>query len=553
VQPQAIPAALARWQPGPNQLLVLVALFITTTQNLSFWREATALLPAERDSQEALFLGGLFVAVWAWLVIVLSVFSARFILKPALIVLVLVSAVCSYFMDTFHVVIDEVMVTNVLQTDARETSDLLGLRFFLHFALMGVVPAVLIARVRVRYGRFGRESLRRVVLVVLAFLALIGAVLPNYKTFTLWAREHHHLRMYMNPTHALYSVYRHAEHSLRGPAQHALAVIGEDARLVPADSGRPRVVILVVGEAARAASFQLDGYARPTNPELGRIPGLLNYPRVYSCGTSTAVSLPCMFSPLGRAAFKRSEAASRENLLDVLQRAGVDVLWRDANSGCKGICARVVTENLAATRGNPLCQDGACFDEILLQDLAGRLARRGRSQFVVLHQQGSHGPAYYKRYPEAYRRFLPECAQEDQVQTCPREHIVNTYDNTILYTDHVLAQVIALLKSREAEFDSVMVYASDHGESLGENGIYLHGLPYVLAPDEQKHIPFLVWFSRGAPEAQRLDPACIAARRTEEYSHDNLFDTALGLMGVRTAIYRQDRDMFAPCRGGPPG
>jgi len=541
--------ALARWQPGPNQLLVLVAFFIAATQNLSFWREATALLPAERDLQQALFLGGLFVAVWAWLVIVLSVFSARIILKPALIVLVLVSAVCSYFMDTFHVVIDEVMITNVLQTDARETSDLLGLRFFLHFALMGVVPAVLIARVRVSYGRFGRESLRRVVLVVLAFLALVGGVLPNYKTFTLWAREHHHLRMYMNPTHALYSVYRHAEHSLSGPAQHALTVIGEDARLVRADSGRPRVVILVVGEAARAASFQLDGYARATNPELGQVAGLINYPRVYSCGTSTAISLPCMFSRLGRDRFNRSRADRQENLLDVLQRAGADVLWRDANSGCKGICARVVTENLRETRDSPLCRDGGCFDEILLQDLEERLAKRGRNQFIVLHQQGSHGPAYYKRHPDAYRRFTPECAQ-DQVQTCPREDIVNAYDNTILYTDHVLARLIALLKRREHDFDSVMMYASDHGESLGENGIYLHGLPYVFAPDEQKHIPLMVWFSQGAQAALRLDPQCVVTRRTQEYSHDNLFDTALGLMGVQTSLYRADLDIYSPCRGG---
>ena len=547
MQSKFVPATWL-WPPlGTNQLLLLVALFIAATQNLSFWREVTALLTHERGTQEYLFLGGLFVALGAWLVILLSVFSARYILPPALIILVLIAAICSYFMDTFHVVIDEVMITNTLQTDVRETSELLGLRFFLHLAWAGAVPAFLISRVRVSHGGFGHELLRRAVLVVLAFAMLLGGVLANYKTFTLWAREHRELRMYINPTHPIYSAYVHAEHALSGARELALAKIGEDATLASPAAGRPRVVILVVGEAARAASFQLNGYARETNPELSQVDGLINYPRVYSCGTSTAISLPCMFSRLGRDGFSRSRAESQENLLDVLQRAGVDVLWRDANSGCKGICARVVTENLAAVHDHPLCKDGGCFDEILLQNLEGRLAKGGRNQFIVLHQQGSHGPAYYKRYPPAYRRFVPECAQ-DQVQTCPREHIVNAYDNTILYTDHVLGRLIALLKSREQDFDSVMIYASDHGESLGENGLYLHGFPYAIAPDEQTHIPMVAWFSKHALSAQRLNSQCVTDKRLDEYSHDNLFDTVLGLTGVQTSIYRSDGDIFAPCR-----
>lgn len=547
MQPQSDLAPLLRPQLSPNQLLVLVALFIAVTQNFSFWREVTGMLPPVRGMQEYLFLSGLFVALSSVLLILLTVFSARLILKPALMVMVLIAATCSYFMDTFHVVIDEVMITNTVQTDVRETSELLGLRFFLHLALVGIIPAILIYRTRLSYGGFGRELLRRAALIALAFIALLGAVLLNYKSFTLWAREHKELRMYANPTYPIYSVFRHASNALRGARTFTLTRIGEDATLAPLHSGRPRVVILVVGEAARASSFQLNGYARETNPELSEVAGLINYPRVYSCGTSTAISLPCMFSRLGRAGYSGSKAETQENLLDVLQRAGVGVLWRDSNSGCKGVCARVATENLLTAQDRTPCEDGGCFDEMLLQNLEDRLAQGGSNQFIVLHQQGSHGPAYYKRYPAAYRRFIPECAQ-DQVQTCPREHIVNAYDNSILYTDHLLGRLIALLKSREQELDSAMIYASDHGESLGENGLYLHGFPYAIAPDEQKHIPMMAWFSRNALSVQRLDSQCVTATRLDEYSHDNLFDTVLGLTGVQTSIYRGDRDIFARCR-----
>ncbi len=541
---------LAQWlrpRLSPNQLLLLVALYLTSTQNFSFWREVIGVLPQARGGQEYLFLGCLFVVLGSALLILLSLFSARFILKPALIVMVLIAATCSYFMDSFRVVIDEAMIINTVQTDTREASELLGIRFFLHLLLWGLIPALLIYRTQLSRNRFGREALRRMGLIAAAFAVLLGAVLLQYKSFTLWAREHREVRLYANPTYPVYSAYRHATRALRGAREFTLTRIGEDAALPHQDTGRPRVVILVVGEAARAANFQLNGYARATNPELSAINGLINYPQVYSCGTATAVSLPCLFSRAGHDGFSPDQALRQENLLDVLQRAGVGVLWRDNNSGCKGLCARVAAEDLSTVPGSPLCNADGCFDEILLHNLGQRLAKGGHDQFIVLHLKGSHGPAYYKRYPEAYRRFVPECAQ-DNIQTCPREHIINAYDNTLLYTDHVLGQLITLLKRREQQLDSVMIYASDHGESLGENGIYLHGLPYLLAPDVQKHIPMVIWFSQGAQSAQRLDLQCVAIRRLEEYSHDNLFDTVLGLLEVQTSIYRGDGDIFAPCR-----
>ena len=244
---------------------------------------------------------------------------------------------------------------------------------------------------------------------------------------------------------------------------------------LPAAGRRPALVVLVVGETARAANFSLGGYPRETNPRLAELP-IVYFDDVSACGTTTAVSVPCMFSPYGRKAYSDAKAKSHESLLDVLQRTGVSVLWRDNNSGCKGACERVPQHEGRALRHPDFCAGDACFDEVLLEGLPAWIDALAGDGLVVLHQQGSHGPAYHERSPAAFKRFTPECA-DAAVESCSRESIVNAYDNTILYTDFVLSRLIALLEREAERFDVAMLYVSDHGESLGENGLYLHGLP----------------------------------------------------------------------------
>jgi len=253
-----------------------------------------------------------------------------------------------------------------------------------------------------------------------------------------------------------------------------------------------------------------------------------------------------MFLDVGRDRFEATLALRREGLLDVLQRAGVAVRWRDNNSGCKGVCDRVPYEDLSNLRVPGLCRDGECYDEILLHELQYHLDKLDRDAVVVLHMKGSHGPAYFKRYPPAFEFFTPVC-KSIELDRCPRQDIVNAYDNTLRYTDHVLSLTIDLLRRNAKRFDTAMLFVSDHGESLGENGLYLHGIPYALAPREQIHVPMLLWLSEGLRERLRIDVACLEARRREPSSHDNLYHSVLGLMGVRTAIYRPDRDLFRRC------
>ncbi|MDB5902402.1 MAG: lipid ethanolaminephosphotransferase, partial [Betaproteobacteria bacterium] len=317
------------------------------------------------------------------------------------------------------------------------------------------------------------------------------------------------------------------------------------SRTAPAGK-KPLVMFLVIGETARAQNFQLGGYPRATNPELAQR-GVDYFTNAYSCGTSTAVSLPCMFSGSGRKDFDAARAARGTNLLDALAKAGVAVQWRDNNSGCKGICARVPSVDYRETSSAAFCNAAGCYDEVMLEDLPQALAQLTTDTVIVFHQAGSHGPAYSQRYPKAFEVFKPVC-YGNELSRCEPEEVVNAYDNSLLYTDHNVARQIDALKSAAASVDALLLYVSDHGESLGEKGLYLHGAPYMFAPDEQKRVPLLLWMSAEYRKRFGISPACVQGRKAEAVSHDNLYHTVLGAVGVKSARYDPQLDMLAACR-----
>jgi lipid A ethanolaminephosphotransferase len=529
--------SLPRMTIGTNALLLIVALYLASTQNLAFWTRVLHAMPPDRGLAEYALLGCLFVALVTTLLLVMTPFASRWLLKPALGVLLVVAAVCGYFMDSFGVVIDREMLVNVLNTDLGEAGELVDPLLLLRVLVAAGVPILLLCRVQVIRGRPLAELGRRVALAALACVTLVACVAANYKDVTLWTRENRQVRTVVNPAYPLYSLYRQARAEFRRP-RGPLRVVAADAHRATVP-GKPRVVFLFVGETVRAANFGLNGYARDTTPELAAIDGVVSFTDVRSCGTATAVSVPCMFSRLGRAEYGHDRALAQENLLDVLQRAGVGVLWRDNNSDSYGVASRVPYEDLRRLGVPGLCEDHRCRDEVLLRGLDELLATTTTDRLVVLHMLGSHGPSYFLRYPAEFRRFQPECAQ-DAVQRCDRASIVNAYDNTVLYSDHVLAQAIGLLARHADRVEPTLLYLSDHGESLGEDGLYLHGLPYVLAPDQQKQVPWVVW-------SPMLDHGCLEARRSLPLSHDNLFDTVLGLFDVATTDYRVQSDVLRGC------
>ena len=540
--------ASAGW--NPLTLVAIASLWMATLANWPLW-SALARLPQSDSLRGALFIAGFaaIVACLTGLVLVLAAWPR--LVKTVISVFVVVAAVAAHFMGSYGVVIDPSMIVNVLQTNPRETRDLMDSRLLLSVLLLALLPLVWLWRAQVQRLPALRQLGRNALALLLLCLALVALLVASFADLSSTMRNHRSMRYLINPLSSFYGLAVVAVESNARP-KGPLSVIGADAKPARSAGSKPPLLLLVVGETARADHFSLNGYQRPTNPELAKL-DVLSFRDVSSCGTNTAASLPCMFSHLGKRAFEGRDR-DHENLLDLLQRAGLAVLWLDNQSGCKGLCDRVPSA-YAITPARPdkplpaaWCGGGECLDAALLHDLDARLqalpeARRAEGVVIVMHQMGSHGPAYFKRAPADRKPFMPECT-DIALQQCERAAVVNAYDNSIAYTDHILAGVIGWLKSTSAAYEPRLLYVSDHGESLGENNIYLHGLPYAVAPRAQTHVPMIYW----QPDTAGPAASCLNGLRDTPLTHDNLFHTVLGIVGVKAAEYRQPLDAFAACR-----
>lgn len=522
-------------------LNVLVATYIMAADNLTLWQRS-----------EDVFRGDLFTvaafggAFWALTLLILTVFGMSRLQKPVLILILCLSAATSYFQDNFGTTFDREMVQNVMTTSFAEARHLVSLGFLTHLAIFGLLPSIAVLWVRVRPQRLRPVLWTWAATSVIAIGLFAVLLASDYRTFASAIREHRELQGSFQPGAPLAGAVRYAKMMLR--AQPGKPVpLGEDAKKGPflRTAGKPVLLVIVVGETARAASFGLDGYERDTTPELARH-DLTNFRDVQSCGTATAVSLPCMFSDLGRRDYSFDKGAARENLLDVLGHAGVVARWIDNNTGDKEIAKRVLSTRLTGLSDPAHCRGGECDDGVFQAQLDDVIARTATDTVLVLHMIGSHGPAYFMRYPPAFERFTPACRSAD-FSVCSQTEIRNAYDNTILYTDHVLAGLIDDLAARD-EVIPALLYVSDHGESLGEDGLYLHGAPYFLAPEVQTKVPELLWISDRFQSALGITSACIGAHADDKLSHDNLFHTVLGLMDIETAVRQAGLDLTTGCR-----
>ncbi|HDS15997.1 MAG TPA: phosphoethanolamine--lipid A transferase [Proteobacteria bacterium] len=528
---------------GPTLLL---ALLFATVYNFPFWRKLLR-LPDISLSANAGFLAATLVILVGVFFFFLTLTAYPYLQKSLAVILLLLMGPILYFSSHYGVIIDHNMISNLLETDTREAAELLSPAFLGHLLLLVILPAALLIRRRQTWAPTLRQTGANLLCALLTLMVIGGTLFAAYDDFALIGRSHRFLRLFLNPSYALYSVekYYRVNHLVKRPPQ----PLAEDARISPASGRRKKLLgVFVVGESARAANFSLNGYQRETNPRLKQ-ENIISFTQAYACGTSTAEALPGMFSHLPRKDYSVKKAAAYENVLDILQRLGVAVLWRDNNSSAKGVAERIFYEKLSLrdlpkARAASLSQRGEIFDEALLLNLDEFLAAHAdRDLLIVLHQKGSHGPAYHKRRPPAFARFQPEYQGED-VHNASREELINAYDNTILYTDFFLARLLDWLKNNSAERNSFMIYMSDHGESLGENGIYLHSLPWFMAPDEQIHIGAIAWFSPGFGEDRGFDPAALRARRDQAVSHDFIFHTLLGLYKVESKIYNPELDLL---------
>ncbi|EEO27074.1 phosphoethanolamine transferase [Oxalobacter paraformigenes] len=537
---------VCRFHLKSQWLILLAALYFTTALNLGLWRYFIAHLEI---SGIRMFFFGISVPVFIFtaLYLIFNFILVPYLAKPLLIFLLAVSSVTNYFMCNFGAFIDSNMIRNALETNSREAFDLVTFHAISWVVLGGVIPSLFLLFTKIEYHVFRKECRIRLSAIFGCALVIGGIAALFFKEYAAFGRNHREMPRLINPVNYLHATVRY--YRLQSLVNRQLQRLDETAKLVPYEDAAPTVFIMIVGETARSANFSLNGYPRETTPLLSR-EDVISFKNVYSCGTATAISVPCMFSNMPKNRFNADNAKYSENLVDLMQQTGFQVLWRENDDGCKGVCNRVPHENMVQMNDIRYCDGKSCFDEVLLENLEAYLANVKKDAFIVLHAIGSHGPTYYKRYPDSFKKFTPACDTAD-IQKCTREEIVNTYDNTILYTDFIVSKAIHTLK-KFPHLESGLLYVSDHGESLGENNVYLHGLPYAMAPDEQKKVPMILWMSENMKKFDHLDYACIAKKAEENrYSHDNLFHTLLALMEIKSSTYDKSLDIFDECRLDP--
>ncbi|MGK3148623.1 MULTISPECIES: phosphoethanolamine transferase [Xanthomonas] len=534
------------WRPliGSDWLVWGVAIYVSLALNQAFWR-ATAATGAFDDAGGWRSAASLALLMVGLNVVLVRLICWRPITKPVLSSFVLIAVATSYFSDRYSVYFDVSMARNILKTDAAESRELLTFALLCHVLLYGLLPLALIWTVRLKRTTRLRAISLALGSTALAMLLVVVAALISFKDISALMRNNRELRHLVTPGNVIVSMGRIAAKDFSPGASGPRKVIAPDARQTGHEAeSKPHVLVLVVGETVRAANWGLNGYARQTTPELATL-DVMNYPDVRACGSSTEVSLPCMFSARGRASYDEDEIKRSESLLHVLARAGVEVFWRDNQGGCKGVCEGLPFEKVSRSDVSEACADDACGDRLLLEGLDKRVRSAREDMVIVLHQLGNHGPSYYLRYPERLRRFRPDCRNAD-LGECTQQEVVNSYDNAILATDELVAQAIKTLASID-EVDSALLYVSDHGESLGERNLYLHGLPYAIAPDTQMKIPMVAWLSPGLTKWRGLEMQCVRQRALKPATHDNLFHSVLGVMDVSTNVYSKDLDLFGGC------
>ncbi|HEY0842860.1 phosphoethanolamine--lipid A transferase [Methylotenera sp.] len=520
-----------------TQAILLVVIFIMLTGNFALFHGIVHIYPLTVANVPFLTSLALFFSALT-AVFFLSICHGK-LTRWILALFVIVASQAAYYMDHLGVIIDTVMIDNIMQTNTNEFASLITTSLIIRTLVLGIIPAWLIVKYCPSPTNFKAEIKSRLKTILFCLAGIILLVMPFTADYSSFIREHKIVRFYANPTYSVYSAIKYLTDQSKIASHTVLNKTAEDAVLIDPSTSKKELIILVVGETARADRFSLNGYQRETNPLLSK-QNVVSFSNVSSCGTSTGVSVPCMFSSLGRDKYDKEKALEQENLLDVLKKNGIEVLWRDNNSDSKGVATRVKYEDFKSPTLNPVCE-GECRDIGMLSGLDKYIeAHKSQDMMIVLHQMGNHGPEYYRRYPKAFERFKPAC-QTGELRDCSKQEIDNAYDNAILYTDYFLSEVISFLKKYDSTHETAMLYIADHGESLGEHGIYLHAAPYMIAPKEQTHVPAIVW--TGQSFDYRLDD--IKSYQNHALSHDDLFCTILASYELDSHICAAKKGIFS--------
>lgn len=532
-----------------SQFNLFLAAWLGLILNFSFFDKIKSLTPYT-GIKSILFLLVTMLVVVALYNLILQIFQWHWNAKIGAIVLIVIGGFSAYFVSSLGITISADQFQNMVQTDPREVKDLISIQSVIWMIGLVIVPLFIFAFLPIKHEQLPQKVKKKAVNILLSLVVILVSAFVFFVDYAAIFREHRDLKGMLSPQNTIASGLSYY-HKKRPKADLPLLRYGEDAQRVQhaAYTNLPKLMVLVVGETARAESFALNGYARHTNPKLSK-QNVINFNAVSSCGTATAVSVPCMFSGMPRQDYDEQLASHREGLLDIAQRAGYQVTWIDNNSGCKGVCNRVEQYTIPQALKQKWCDaEGECYDEILRESLQTYLQGISpddrRPRLIVLHQMGSHGPAYYARSKAGFQPFQPTC-DSNAIQGCSSAQLINSYDNSIVYTDHVLSGIIDDL-AQNKHYQTGFWYLSDHGESTGEHGLYLHGAPYAIAPSQQTHVPMLMWFSKAWQQSQTAQISCLIQQKNHTLSQDNLFPTLLSVLDIQTQVKNQKNDLLHRC------
>jgi len=532
--------AAPQWGFSPFLLTLLVGVFIFAAHNLTFWERLYAVFPDEWKSFTLFAL-----TIFAAQMFLITLVTPRWLQRPVLAFLLILGAVSSFYQDTLGTTIDRDMIQNAMTTTVTESKHLITVPLVTHIFLFGILPAAFVLFVPIRRAGILRGVIGWAGALGLYLAVTAGSLYSDAKNLMGAGREHEEVVTAIQPFTPARAIYRYTSMMLQKPT--VVQPFGRDAKPGPmlAAAEKPVLILIWAGETARTQDWGLNGYERDTTPEL-RKAGVVNFSDVTSCGTATAVSLPCMFSHLKRTEYSYEGGLSNENLLDVMAHAGFKVEWWDNNTGDKDVAKRQSSHFMTERSTPEFCGRGECIDGVFLDLIREKAETITENTVLVLHMIGSHGPSYFLRYPEDEAVFSPACATSE-VAKCTSEELRNAYDNTLLYTDKVVAESISILKATDRVIPMVF-FASDHGESLGENGLYLHGAPWFMAPEEQIKVPMALWMSDSYQQALGVSMTCLQQKSADALSHDNMFSSILGLSDIVTEVRDPSLDLTHDCR-----
>lgn len=434
--------------------------------------------------------------------------------KVLLSITLICNAIALYFINTFGIVVDEAMISNLINTNYDEASNFFSVGMVLYTLIFGILPSLYVCQAKIVKESW-KPFIKRLSIGLAFILIVIFANASNWLWIDKYSRQLGGLAMPWSYSVNIPRFYIHKYQENRKEIPLPDATIKDDEKAV---------VVLVIGESARSMNFSLYGYQKNTNPLLSQTEGVFHFPAT-SCATYTTAALKCILE-------HENTGKLYEILPNYLYRNGVDVVWRSTNWGEPPLHIEKVQRSDYL---NQLCQGEQCnYDEILLTGLKEQILSSDKSKtLIVLHTSTSHGPNYSKRYPPEFEVFKPVCHSVELSQ-CSTEELINAYDNTIVYTDYLLRQIIEMLREMP-EYRSTMMFVSDHGESLGEKNLYMHGVvPMSIAPREQYEIPFIVWVSQGY---KTLKPM-------EHLDHSYVFHSVMNFLSVESPIYKEDMNIF---------